>query len=305
MRRTRPWLVACLIVTLTAALLTLSPSASAQGAPGLTILSPAGALTPSPIVRTSFVVSFTLTNFQLVAPGAPGLVNAPEQGHIHVFLDGDYYAIWDSAGPILFDVAPGNHTIRLQLVNNFHAALTPDISQAISVMATDAPEGDPTILVLSPAGALNADTTVRSSFKLSFSVVNFLLTDPVGQPDALNTGHVHVYLDGKYYGLTSSQSPVPFDDLAPGPHTIKLDLVTNGHAALNPPVTTTITVNVSDAPAGSPELTILSPAGAPNADTTVGSSFKVSFLIRNFQLADPIGQSVALNMGHIHVFLDG
>ncbi len=248
MRRTRPWLVACLIVTLIAALLTLSPSASAQGAPGLTILSPAGALTPSPIVRTSFVVSFTLTNFQLVAPGAPGLVNAPEQGHIHVFLDGDYYAIWDSAGPIPFDVAPGNHTIRLQLVNNFHAALTPDISQTISVMATDAPAGSPELTILSPAGALNADTTVGSSFKVSFLIRNFQLADPIGQSAALNMGHIHVFLDGKYYSIVASEGPIAFDLLTAGQHTIKLQLVNNDHTPLTPDVSKTITVTASSIP---------------------------------------------------------
>ncbi len=113
------------------------PMAHALGGPTLTILSPAGALSPSSTVRTSFIVSFTVSNFSFVEPGTVGITNSPNEGHIHVFLDGDYYAIQDNVGPIAFyDIAPGTHTVKLQLVNNDHTSFSPDVSQTITVDAS-------------------------------------------------------------------------------------------------------------------------------------------------------------------------
>jgi len=235
----------CILVLFASLFVNISLVAYAQPAPGLLILSPAGALNPNSTVSPSFVVSFTLVNFELAEPGIPGMVNKPNQGHIHVFLDDTYYALWINENPIPFsNLSSGNHTIKLQLVNNDHSVLNPDVSKTIAISVTEAPSGQPSLRILSPAGALNTDTNVATSFKVSFIVNNFTFADPVGQPNALNTGHIHVFIDEKYYVLWTSTLPIPFDSMAQGQHTIKLQLVTNRHSPLNPDVSTTITVNV-------------------------------------------------------------
>src|SRR5438128_4930190 len=59
-------------------------------------------------------------------------------------------------------------------------------------------------------------------------------------------------------------------------------------------------------------ITILSPNGALNNQTTVGASFLVSFAVSNFSLVQPGTHNDAntttaqgLNEGHIHVYVDG
>lgn len=235
-----------------------APIAHADTAPSLAILSPGGLLNNSTVVPPSFVVSFAVFNFAFVNPGIVGQTNQPNMGHMHVFLDGVYRTLWAQPEGIPFnDVPAGQHTIKLQLVNHNHTPLNPDISASVTVQVTSAPQGAPGLTILSPAGALNSATTVGPSFVVSFAVNNFYPTDPIGQPKALNTGHVHIILDGAYYGLWTTLNPIPFMELQPGSHTIKLQLVNTDHTPLNPDVSQTITVTVS----GSSSTT--SPAAIP------------------------------------------
>ncbi len=221
---------------------------ASDAAPGLVILAPGGALNSSTVIGTSFVLAFAVSNFQLVPPGLPGQTNQPNQGHIHVFLDGVYYNLWAIPEGIPFNnVQPGQHTIKLELVNSDHTPLNPDVSASTTLQVTSAPQGPPSLTILSPAGALNSATNVSPSFVVSFAINNFTFTDPIGQPKALNTGHMHIFLDDVYYGLWTSMNPIPFIGLNSGSHTIKLQLVNNDHTPLSPDLSQTISVTVSGA----------------------------------------------------------
>jgi len=224
---------------------------AAMSGPELVILSPGGLLNHSTVVPTSFVVSFLVSGFQFISPGLVGQTNQANQGHMHVFLDGVYRTLWAQPEGIPFDnIQPGTHNVTLQLVNSDHSPLSPDVEASVIVQVTAAPQGAPSLTILSPAGALNPATTVNPSFVVSFAVSNFALTDPIGQPKALNTGHIHVFLDGAYYGLWTNANPIPFIGLSPGSHTVKLQLVNNDHSALSPDVTQSITVTVSGTTSG-------------------------------------------------------
>jgi len=252
------------VVVLALLVNSVSSSVSAAASPQLVILSPGGALNKSTVVTPSFVVAFLVTNFQFVAPGMPGQTNQPGQGHMHVFLDGVYWDLWAQPEGIPFNNVPvGQHNITLQLVNSDHTPLSPDVEASVIVQVTNAPLGTPTLTILSPAGFLNNATTVSPSFVVSFAVSNFVLTDPVGQPKALNTGHIHIFLDGAYYGQATSVSSIQFVGLSPGTHTIKLELVNNDHTPLNPDVSKTITVTVSGASTAMSTSSSLSIPGFP------------------------------------------
>ena len=164
-----------------------------------------------------------------------------------MFSSTEHIALWVDSNPIPFTgIPPGNHTIMLELVNNDHSSFTPKISQSIIVSVTNAPipVGPPGLTILSPAGALNTNANVPPTFAVSFTLKNFTLTEPVGQPNAINTGHLHVFIDSTYYVLWVTEAPVPIYDLTVGQHTIKLELQNNDHSILNPEVSQTITVNV-------------------------------------------------------------
>jgi hypothetical protein len=107
----------------------------------IAILSPgSGAvLNKNQTVNPSFLVSFLVNNFTLIQPGTNTNVNTTtpnpvhNEGHIHVFVDGVYVTIWASVNGIPLSLAPGTHTIRLDLVNDYHQEFNPGINATTTV----------------------------------------------------------------------------------------------------------------------------------------------------------------------------
>lgn len=215
---------------------------AASATPTIGIVAPSDGAT----VSRTFYVSFFVVNFTIRQPGQPGEVISNTTGHLHTFLDGNYYALWASPDAIPFiNIQPGTHSFKLQVVHDDHTPFSPDISITRTVKVTDAPSGSPTLVILSPSGALTSSANVNNSFVVSFLLSNFMLANPVGQPNALNTGHIHVFVDGAYVTIWAQSDGVPLR-LQAGSHTIKLQLVNNDHSALSPDVSKSITVNVLD-----------------------------------------------------------
>jgi hypothetical protein len=118
----------------------------------IAILSPgSGAiLNKGQTVNSSFLVSFLVNNFTLVQPGrgtpfdvnttttAAGAGNPTHnEGHLHVFVDNVYVTIWTSTNGIPLTLVPGAHTIRLDLVNDFHQEFSPGINATTTVNVVD------------------------------------------------------------------------------------------------------------------------------------------------------------------------
>jgi hypothetical protein len=110
------------------------------------ILSPGGALNSNTNVNSSFLVSFAVHNFTLVSPGTTSDVNtttsgggAHNEGHIHVWVDGHYITIWTSLNGIPLTLSPGSHTIRLDLVNDFHQTFSPGVNATTTVNVLESP----------------------------------------------------------------------------------------------------------------------------------------------------------------------
>ena len=134
----------------------VTPRANAAAAPcnpkcKIVILGPGsgGALNSNQNVGPSFLVSFYVQNFTLVQPGtfatqpnttvaAGGGVPAHNEGHIHVWVDdNNYYTIWASNNGIPMTLSPGTHTIRLDLVNDYHQKFTPGVNATTTVNVSD------------------------------------------------------------------------------------------------------------------------------------------------------------------------
>jgi len=135
-----------LLATFLLAVPVLTPQASAGPVTktclgcGITMLSPGsnGALNNQSTVGPTFLVSFAVKNFSLVQPGTHNDVNITnsqglQEGHIHVFVDGKYVEIWANTNGIPLDLTTGSHTIKLQLVSDFHLPFSPDISASTTV----------------------------------------------------------------------------------------------------------------------------------------------------------------------------
>ncbi len=114
---------------------------------GIAILSPGpGAIiNKNADVNPTFIVSFLVHNITLVQPGTTSDVNTTigsgtsghNEGHIHVFVDDHYTTIWASVDGIPLTLTPGSHTIRLDLVNDFHQEFSPGINASTTVNVVD------------------------------------------------------------------------------------------------------------------------------------------------------------------------
>ena len=115
----------------------------------IAILSPGsgGVLNKNQTVLPSFIVSFLVNNFTLDQPGQGGAANVNttsaghNQGHIHVFVDGVYTTIWASINGIPLTLTPGTHTVRLDLVNDYHQEFSPGINATTTVNVVNLDSG--------------------------------------------------------------------------------------------------------------------------------------------------------------------
>lgn len=144
----------------------------------IAILSPgSGAvLNKNQTVNPSFLVSFLVNNFSLVQPGTYQNVNttitgggAHNEGHIHVFVDGVYVTLWASVDGIPLSLSSGTHTIRLDLVNDYHQEFNPGINATTTVNVINT-EGSLQTNVSSAQG--NASNAM--SFSLGALVVSII-----------------------------------------------------------------------------------------------------------------------------------
>lgn len=150
----------------------MTPHANAAAAPCLTtqkcaiaILSPGSgaALNKNQDVNPTFLVSFLVHNFTLVSPGV-GITSdvntttsgggAHNEGHIHVFVDNAYVTIWTSLDGIPLTLTTGTHTIRLDLVNDFHQEFSPGINASTTVNVVDPTQSSASNAMYFSLGAL-------------------------------------------------------------------------------------------------------------------------------------------------------
>ena len=108
----------------------------ASGTPGIAITYPADSSDRGP----DTAVSFRTTGFALVSPGA---ATAPNEGHIHILLDGALYGELTTYQPAHFsDLSIGEHTVTLELVDGAHQGLNPPASSTVRFQVVDDRAGD-------------------------------------------------------------------------------------------------------------------------------------------------------------------
>src|SRR5881628_1020930 len=156
----------------------------------------------------------------------------------------------------------------------------------------------PTLSILSPTP--NEVIGNGTPVAIVFAVTNFNLTGPRNGTSSPDSGHVDVFVDDTLTAQTSVNTIVL--PLPSGPHTIRLQLVTDNGSALNPDVTASVSVMVTRGPAGgTPGLSIF----FPREGALVGTDSTISFRVTNFVLVAPGGPAGVPNEGHVRVLLDG
>lgn len=118
-------------------LLLLSPYASAaQTSPELVVSAPAEG---AAITGTGVAITFQVSGLNLVPSGVPLAeagkrpdANRPGEGHLHFMLDLLPIVVWERAEPYTFNnIAPGEHQLMVELVNNDHSPLSPPVVKQI------------------------------------------------------------------------------------------------------------------------------------------------------------------------------
>ena len=141
MRRFLSLMVGCLCVF-------GSFAAAAAASPDLTVTAPMEGVT---LQEDNVTVTFQVTDFKLVRSSVPldqagkqPEANRPGEGHLHFMLDLRPLVVWERADPYTFEnVAPGEHQLMVELVNNDHSPLSPPLVRHIRFQvagARDLPE---------------------------------------------------------------------------------------------------------------------------------------------------------------------
>src|SRR2546427_206032 len=175
----------------------------------------------------------------------------------------------------------------------------------LGVSAPSVRAAGPTLRIVSPAD--HAVIGNGSSVPVIFVVSDFNLTPPgTGGPGPPQTeGHVDVYVDGLLTVATSQETiELP---LASGTYTILLRLVSDNETFLNPDVTSSISVTVTQGPAaGTPRIHITYvEITYPTAGLVLGRDVTISFNVTDFALVPPGRGASVPNEGHVAVFLNG
>lgn len=84
-------------------------------------------------------LTITTTNF-ILDPAAVGMANEAGHGHYHVYLDnetGANYLAADAAATVMVTIPAGTtagpHTLKVQLFENDHTPLSPEVSAVVNI----------------------------------------------------------------------------------------------------------------------------------------------------------------------------
>jgi hypothetical protein len=184
-------------------------------------------------------------------------------GHYHILLDKALVNMYCTpvATISMQNVAPGIHTLMAVPTLNDHTeidengnSITIDYepTHPLPTITGTTFAGAPTITILSP----KKGATVSGTFDVVVKVTNYHLScDLMGKPDVTRYGHWHLNLDsmsgpmmgmGTMLGMDcTSVFHATTQGLQPGQtHTLIALLTDNGHAPLNPPVASEVTVMI-------------------------------------------------------------
>ncbi len=276
------------MVTVMAGCVSTQPGAT----PAVKILSPPNG---AAVAGGNVTVTVQVTNFNVV--DKQGQASVPGEGHLHFYLDvipipsipgqpaipPNANATWAHVSGTTYtftNVPQGIHTFSVQLVNNDHTPVIPEVIDNITITVTRTP-GAPEIGMTSPRESAtlpagNVTVTVAAvmaapeiliispsgggivgpyNFTISVEVKNFNLADRIGQVNVPGEGHIVYYLDvappisagtpaipaSGMYAISMGTSNF-WDNVPIGTHEAAVELVNNDNTPLVPPATDSIPI---------------------------------------------------------------
>ena len=192
--------------------------------PSITMVTPAAGAT---INGNTTTVTVTVVNFTLSAAHV-GQAPVEGEGHWHVFVDGVYSGFSATNTVSVTNLSVGDHVIKVGLYNNDHSSLPVDFSAQVTVHVAAA--AAPSVVITAPPTGTEVTGT---TLNLTLTVANFtLVTVGSTSVNVLNSGHIHVLVDGVVVQMVSTAS-VSLTNLTVGSHTIRAELANNDHSAIS------------------------------------------------------------------------
>lgn len=175
-----------------------------------------------------------------------------------------------------------------------------------------AKEPSPSLEILSPVGG---EVVTGNDIEVTVKVTGFTIDcAQAGRPDKDGVGHIHFMIDGMSMAQLSNfycadTFTIPGDGLAPGKHTLVIDLASNTHMDL---MDTAQQVEIDYQPANPVALPQGNLTGQPSVDlvspsdnATVSPTFTVEVKPVNFEPDGALeGKGNVPGYGHYHVFVD-
>jgi hypothetical protein len=217
-----------LLTSLLGMIALVAPSVSA--APAVAILNPSEG---QMIYGDYLDLNISVSDFTLSDDFGGG--NVPGEGHWHLYINGELKGMYADEDLRLEDLPQGDHLIEVELVNNDHTPLDPQVIASVNVSVMY-----PEIMIKEPAdGAILYGGMIH----LNVDVMNLTLTDDYGGENVMGEGHWHLYINDALQGPYSGHW-ANLTDLPAGQHTFRVDLRNNDHTPLSPPSEYSITVTV-------------------------------------------------------------
>jgi hypothetical protein len=196
---------------------------------------------PEPLSRGRVVIQYRTENLHIVPVfGSTAVAVSPRVGHIHVTVDDAPWVWADASGEpvVLSGLPPGLHKVLLQLETANHQTLdegavmftVPTAPSGATAPARTAPNEPPaTIIIDAPV----AEALSRGVLFIQYRTENLHIVPVFGRSAlavAPRIGHIHVTVDdATWHWADASGNPVIVNGLAPGPHTILIQLVNANH----------------------------------------------------------------------------
>jgi hypothetical protein len=190
-------------------------------------------------------------------------------------------------------LAPGEHTVEVELASSDHASLSPKVSDSVTFTVGADAQG----IVIDQTG-FGGDYDSATVW-VPVNVSNFTLDPASVSGDAVaGAGHYHVYLDGVYQTYGAGEG-VWLYDVAAGAHTIEARLAGNDHAELSDSVDYA-RLNVA---ADRPNVRITSPL---DGEVVAPAGFNLMAEVENHTLNESaVGAANVDGEGHYHIYVDG
>lgn len=247
------------------------------------------------LYKDSLDLEVSITGLEMNA-SAIGGDNMVGEGHYHIYINDALVGPYTETMVTLNDLPAGDHMLKVQLVNNDHSAVIPEVMDMIEFTIADS---DPSIMIESPMdGAIIYD----DKLDLMVNVSDFMLNGTsIGLTNVAGQGHYHIYINDNLVGPFYNMS-VMLEDLPAGDHVLKVELRNNDHSALMGEMDMFMDMvhfTISDL---RPQIHIMHPM---DMAILYQDSLDLHVEIMNFTMNETaVGGNNSVGEGHYHVYIN-